>query len=386
MKIIHLCLANYYIDNYGYQENIIAKMHKIQGHQVYIIASTETYLDNKTIGQINPSDYLSNDGIHITRLAYSNFLPNKIVRKLRIYKELYNNLEKINPDIIFIHGPQFLSITSITKYLKSNKKTKVYVDSHSDTINSAKNWFSKNILHKIIYRWCTLQIAPFTNFFWSTLPIRTKFLIDIYKIPKEKIKLLEFGADDTLFDINKKNAIRSNIRKKLGVEEDDFIIITGGKIDQRKNIHILIDAFNKIANQKIKLIIFGTPNDEMKYLFDKINKNKNIHYLGWQNQEIIYNLLLSSDLGFFPGTHSVLWEQCCGVGLPCVFKKWDDIQHVDIGGNCRFIDDISIDNIISEIDFIFNNKKTYKRMLDISLEKCINHFSFYNIAKRSIEL
>ena len=46
MKILHCCLAAFYIDNFSYQENIFPKIHKLQGHQVHIIASTETYLEN----------------------------------------------------------------------------------------------------------------------------------------------------------------------------------------------------------------------------------------------------------------------------------------------------------------------------------------------------
>ncbi len=46
MEILHLCLGNYFVDGYGYQENIITKMHKRQGHEVLIVASTETIVDN----------------------------------------------------------------------------------------------------------------------------------------------------------------------------------------------------------------------------------------------------------------------------------------------------------------------------------------------------
>ena len=49
MKVLHCCLAAFYIDDYGYQENILPKMHKIQGHQVKIVSSTETYIDNQTL-------------------------------------------------------------------------------------------------------------------------------------------------------------------------------------------------------------------------------------------------------------------------------------------------------------------------------------------------
>jgi 1,2-diacylglycerol 3-alpha-glucosyltransferase len=65
MKILHCCLASFYIDNYGYQENILPALHKRDGHEVHIIASTETYIENKSIGYINAGSYLSDTNIEV---------------------------------------------------------------------------------------------------------------------------------------------------------------------------------------------------------------------------------------------------------------------------------------------------------------------------------
>ena len=70
MKILHCCLANFYIDNYGYQENILPKMHQLQGHDVQIIASTETYIENKKLGYIEAKSYFTPENILITRIPY----------------------------------------------------------------------------------------------------------------------------------------------------------------------------------------------------------------------------------------------------------------------------------------------------------------------------
>ena len=116
MKILHCCLANFYIDGYGYQENILPKMHKIQGHEVSILASTETYIDSKKIGYVGPSSYYTESGIPITRVPYKRILPHFIMRKLRIYSGVTEVLYSFKPDIIFIHGLQFISIIDIVDY------------------------------------------------------------------------------------------------------------------------------------------------------------------------------------------------------------------------------------------------------------------------------
>lgn len=384
MKIIHCCLANFYIDNYGYQENILPKMHKLQGHEVFIVASTESYLDNKALGYLEQGSYLNENNIPVTRLPYVNWLPRSIILKLRIYKGLEKTISTFKPDIIFLHDTQFLSIKTIARYAKKNPEVIIFADGHTDFINSARGWISKNILHKIIYRYCAKVIEPFTNKFYGTLPSRVNFINEIYKIPMSKIELLELGADDSSFDLSKKEEIRRKKRIELGIKETDFVVITGGKIDKRKNIHKLTEAISSIPNKEIKLILFGSPNDEMSYLISEIDKSDNIIYLGWQSPSVIYDLLFASDLGFFPGTHSVLWEQACGVGLPCVFKRWENMQHVDLGGNCIFIDEVNVKTISETIQKLQSNKNTYLNMQRIAEEKCITHFSYSEIAKRAI--
>ena len=73
MKILHCCLACFYIDDYSYQENILPKFHKIQGHDVKILASTETYIDNKVLGNTVSGTYYNEDGIEVTRINYSKY-------------------------------------------------------------------------------------------------------------------------------------------------------------------------------------------------------------------------------------------------------------------------------------------------------------------------
>jgi len=385
MKILHCCLAAFYIDNYGYQENILPKLHKIQGHDIEIVASTETYLDNKALGYVEPSVYVNENGIPVSRIPYVSWLTHILVKKLRIYSGLGEVLSRFEPDIIFLHDSQFLSINQIVRYVKKKKDAKVYVDGHTDFINSARNWVSKNILHKIIYKYCVKKIEPYTTKFYGTLPLRVEFFKNVYGIDERKVELLELGADDSSFDFARRENIRKSTRKKLKLEENDFVIVTGGKIDRRKNIHYLMRAMEVLKTDNIKLIIFGSPNNEMKAEIERLSANKNIIFLGWLSSQDIYSILFASDLGFFPGTHSVLWEQSVGVGLPCVFKKWNNIDHVDVGGNCEFLDEVTVKSIANKILDIYKNKELYSKMKANAMGRGVERFTYSKIAKRAIE-
>ena len=157
MKILHCCLAAFYIDNYSYQENILPKFHKKQGYNVRILASTETYNSNIELSYIEPGSYSTSDDISITRIGYIKWLPKTVARKLRIYKGVKQYLDTFMPDVIFMHDCQFLSILTFSNYAKKNKVT-IYIDSHTDFVNSGKSWVSKYILHKIIYKFCAKKL------------------------------------------------------------------------------------------------------------------------------------------------------------------------------------------------------------------------------------
>lgn len=388
MKIVHCCLAAFYIDDYSYQENKFPKFHKMQGHDVSIIASTETYLESKKIGYLSPSTYHTKEGIRITRLPYTKMIPHLIVKKLRIYKGLENKLNEIKPDIIFLHDCQFLSILKIVKYAKNNK-VKIFADCHTDFINSGNNWVSKNILHGIIYKYCIQKVVKYTTKFYGTLPLRVEFLKNVYNVPSEKISLLPFGVDDSLFEEENKIEIRKEIRDNLNLKERDFVIISGGKIDARKNIDKLIKAFLKINNENLienfKFILFGKPVKELEEIISLVRKNTDVRYVEWLDSDEIHKYFLASDLAVFPGTHSVLWEEAVGLGLPCLFKKWKGIDHVDLGGNCLFIKEENIEELTVFLLELIRNKTTFTKLKKNAQKLGPRYFSYSEISKRAIE-
>jgi 1,2-diacylglycerol 3-alpha-glucosyltransferase len=294
-------------------------------------------------------------------------------------------LVREKPDIIFIHNCQFIDIYKVVKYTKRHLSTRIYVDNHADYVNSGSSWVSRNILHKIIWRKCAQLILPYTSKFYGVLPVRCDFLNNVYKIPKCKIELLVMGVDDESIQFDKRQTIREKIRSELNISNDDFVLVTGGKIDKRKNIHLLMEAMKSFSGKNIKLIVFGDVIPSMKDEFMLLSDNPDIISIGWLPSAKVPEYLIASDLAVFPGTHSVLWEQSVGCGIPSIFKHWDGMTHLDLGGNCIFLYNDSIDEIKKSILNIINDKQLYSQMKKSSLEKGLKAFSYSEIARRSIE-
>lgn len=384
MKILHLCLGEHYVDNFGYQENCLTKMHKKLGLNVEIIASTETIKDNRLF-YVKPSIYENEDGIKVTRLPYVNFGSHFVSRKLRAYVGLYGAIEKSSPDIIFIHGACALGMYSVKNYLKKHPKVNLYVDSHTDYINSGTNWLSMNVLHKILYKRCHKILEPYAKKYWGTLPARCDFLNEIYNIPKSKIGFLPQGL--IINENFEKFSIRKRKREEYKINDEDFVIVIGGKLTKRKNFHVLLEAFELFTKHDAKLYVFGGISNDVKEIFEEKRKSdKRIIYAGWVSGEQVPANLVVGDLAVFPGRHSSIWEQSVALGLPCVFMKMDNITQIDLGGNCILLNEINKDVILNILNDLYDNRWKLEQMSLIAEDKGPKEFSYFEIAKKAIEL
>lgn len=384
-KILHVCLANFYIDNYSYQENILPKYHKKIGHEVSIVASYLTFDERGRIIVKRPqtTHYISENGIVVDRVDYKGF--NKFFKQinqtLRNYVGLYSILEASAPDIIFIHGCQFWDIFKIIKYKRKHSSVKIFVDNHADFINSGRNWLSLNVLHKIIWRICAKSIEPYTEKFWGVTPVRSKFLNEIYKIEKSKIDTLVMGVDLDAANFNERHRIRKEVREELGIKDDEYLITNGGKLDKKKGTIELLSAFKTIKSDKIRLLLFGTANEEInKIIENAVNSDNRIRFIGWLDSTSIYRYLFGTDVAVYPGTHSVLWEQTIGMGIPTIIKKWSGFDHLEINDSVKSYPDITIKDIQDGILDFINNLEYYRQ----EGKKNMEIFSYDKIAVKSI--
>ncbi|MCM1262524.1 MAG: glycosyltransferase family 4 protein [Butyrivibrio sp.] len=378
-KIVHLCMT-VFTDSMAYQENILTKYHAKMGYDVTVITSMWKYDIEGKLAEDRRTAYINPYGVCVRRLPIKG--KNNIRRKFRKFSGVYDVLCEEKPDILFIHGSQYIDISVIVKYIKTHKVSRVYVDNHADFSNSATNWLSKNVLHKIIWRHYAHMIEPYTDKFYGVLPARVDFLTDVYKLPKEKCELLIMGADGELVISAKGN--REETRKKYNIGKADFLIVTGGKIDCWKTQTILLEeAVESLQEVNVRLIIFGSIINELK---DKVMSlcNEHIVYVGWLSREETYDLIAASDLAVYPGRHSTLWEQTAGQAVPMIVKHWEGTHHVDVNGNVEFLYEDSSEEIQEKLEELLKNPDKYQAMKQAA-DGCAEQFRYGNIARKSIQ-
>lgn len=385
MRITHLCLACFFPDGYSYQENMLPKYHKKLGHEVSVIASLQTYDKDGHLKYMDgPKEYLNEYGIPVYRLCYQK--PEMICKKVKRYVGTYDALEKTDPEILFIHGCQFMDVAEVVRYKKKHPNLKVFVDNHADYKNSAKSFISKQIMHGILWKAEARKLLSITEKFYGVLPARVDFLKDVYRLPDNKVDLLCIGADDEFVLKYSSTEARTKTRTRYGYSDDDFVIITGGKINSNRpeTLELMKTVIN-CSKPKLKLLIFGVVEATYKPIFDELSKNDKIDFIGWLSPEETYENIAASDLVVFPGLHSVMWEQAVAQGIPCLFRKIPGFDHVDIGGNAYFCEDVSERGLSNALNHILGDKTRYEKMKKAANKSERKQFYYSEIARRCIE-
>lgn len=383
MRILHICVTGPYTDGFNYQENMLTKCQIKAGHEVYIIASQwEWSKGGKIEKHKGDSEYVNADGVCVKRLPIKG--DKDVFYRYKRFLGFYNELEKIEPEVIFVHNLQFFDIDRIAKYAKTHS-VKIFADNHADFSNSARSKLAVTF-YKIVWRYMAQMIEPYTTKFYGVLPARVDFLKDVYKLPAEKCELLVMGADDE--EVERAGTIENQqkVRNDLGIAKDDFLIVTGGKIDEWKTQTLLLmDAVKKIDNDKVKLLIFGPVSEGIKAKFDDILDKQKMRYISWANTKQSYDCFAIADLVVFPGRHSVYWEQAAGQGKPMICKYWKGTTHIDVGGNVIFMKKDDISEITSILEDIIYDRNKYNIMKNVAESKAMHEYSYMSISRKVTE-
>ena len=313
MKILHCCLSCFYIDNYNYQENMLVREHVRAGHEVLVLASTENYDAQGQLSYSTPGRYSGSDSAAVLRLPYRRLGPHALMKKIRTYPGVYQQLCVAGPDVIMFHGTCAWELLTVLRYKKNNPSVKLYIDSHEDFNNSARSFISKNILHRLFYRPIFKKSIPFVE---KVLCISTEtmdFIGGFYGCPQDKMEYFPLGG--SIFDDRAHEKSRMNARTKYGISMNTLVFFQSGKFDEKKMLAEALAAFQKLPRvENVQYLIAGVLQDDVKAEVEALlAKDDRIRFLGWKNAQELMQLLCAADVYVQPGSQSATLQNsiCC---------------------------------------------------------------------------
>lgn len=273
------------------------------------------------------------------------------------------NLKEHNYDLIIIESDNHFILP-----VEKSTNTPIVLYLHNDKLNSeTKN--GKKILNACHH---VLTVSDY---------IKNRVLtVDNQK--SNKVTTILNGIDTKMFQLEDTQAIRKQLRENYSIKENDFVFLFTGRIEPNKGVLELVQAFNKIKNDRAKLMILGgsffSSNKKTKYVKeveDAIGNNKKVITLGYIDYKeipkyhILSDCMVSPSMWEEPG--SLVNQEAFASGLPLISSYSGGTPEYTKNTKSKLIkkDDNFVQNLSKEMESLIENESIQREMKEAGLKE-----------------
>lgn len=222
----------------------------------------------------------------------------------------------------------------------------------------------------------------------------SNFLCKYLNFPSHKISLVYNALPDQYM----RKVDKFSIKQKMHISPDEKIILFVGRLDDNKNVSLLIRAFNKVfeKNEKVCLIVVGKGNYDMP-LNHAYPNNRNIMFTGFVDQEKLSSLYEIADIGVIPSIYEefgyVLVEMMMH-SLPVIANNTTGLAEIIENGISGILLDLysehdsqkSIDLLADTIIDLLENEDKRRFYSKNAYERYINNFQIGLFKQKMLEV
>lgn len=264
-------------------------------------------------------------------------------------------------------------------FAKIKSSTVGYVHFLPETLDKSLNL--PKVIRKIVYKY----VIDFYKSMDFLVTVNPYFIdkLEEYGISRDKVTYIpNYVSEKRFFKMSKEE--RKKTRKKYGIDNDKFVVLSVGQLQIRKGIMDFIEVAKKMSD--VQFLWAG--GFSFKQISDgyheikKILKNppKNVKFLDIiprEDMNALYNmsdmLFLASFEELFPMT--VLEASNCN--LPILLRDIELYKGILEG---YYLKETSVKGFISEIEKLQNDTNYYNETVSMS-KKCAEYYSEKNVAK-----
>lgn len=384
MKI--LLVSDYFQPQIGYAKVQVSKELMKMGHTVKILTSDRYFpfhnyevTTKKILGnRIRKPGMKKENGFLVERkpVLFETFT--------RVFiPNLQTSIEKYEPDQVIVFGISTITCFQVAM-LKDRLRFKLVIaDSHLPSEFNSGNIFLKKIFYGLFRVFFSGMIQSRADKVLALQDKTVDVIHTIYGI-KNKIEVLPNGTDTTIFKFSKK--FRNTKRKELKISKDDFVLIYTGKIISQKGIDLLFRSFDQLAkkNKNLQLILVGSgPQEYIDYCFSFLNRKmfKNIHLVGFKDQNELLKYYSASDLAVWPLQESLAMNDAASCSLPFIANNTLGDKTRISNKNALLYEINNVESLTNTIQKLIDNPKERKKMGKNGRELMIKKLSWKQISK-----
>lgn len=375
-------MVDSYSDGWTYHRNIISEKNKLDGHKVTILTTQYAMKPDGTSCLDMPGISYNSKGIKINRLHdMLLFTSVSFSKKLNWTKGLYGALKDENPDIIMIHNLQFLNLNQVIRYKRKHPEVILLGDTHAEeNVSIGKNSKKSKLAHK--YFWGPIirrNFKYFDRFFYICVEAKV-FFERMYRINLDNALLAPLPAP--IMDKIEKNKVKKFIRDTQGVKNDTLLFVHSGKLEKKKRTKELLHA---LARSRIdcEVLIIGEIPDTNKSLYELINADSRVQYLGWKSGDELRKYIAAADLYLQPGSMSITMQNAICVGTPVMIYPHNSYEMYCNG--CEYMVE-SEEDIYNVFECIQENVQDLQSKINKCFQVANKYFSPDMNAKQIYEL
>lgn len=282
-------------------------------------------------------------------------------------------IKKSEPDILHVHH----RTSSIEFFLEEIKEKIPMVNTvHSSTGNLSLN--PKETIHYFHYKKLSKELKKYSDFVITVSDYNKKKLIE-NGLEKEKVKTIRNGIDVEDFDLTKKEA-----RKKLGIKNNEKIILFVGRHVKEKGLGYLLKAFKGIDNARLMVLGEGPLTEFYKNLYSY----ENVKFYGnvpWENVPYYF---CASDVFVMPSIHpepqGIVLMEAMASKMPVVATNIGGIPEVVNDCNSGIlVEPESKEELKDAIEKLLGNKKLRKKLRKNGYKNVKKKYSWEDVAKKT---
>ena len=202
---------------------------------------------------------------------------------------LNKRIEHFQPDAILVFGWAYHSHLKAIRHFSG--KMPVYFRGDSTLID--KPSLFRGALRYVFLRW----VYHFIDHAFYVGANNKAYLMK-FGLGEKQLSFAPHAIDIERFAVNRGKEVKV-LRDRLGVTDDEVLILFAGKFEEKKSPMLLLEAFMDLQQPKLRLLFTGNGSLEEKLKVTAAG-SKNVHFLDFQNQSYMPVVYQACDLFCLP--------------------------------------------------------------------------------------